>query len=113
MATRVTLTALPCTLNAQMGAVAGPRVVWIGPDVSWASVRRITWQSEQGASVLELIAPTACCAAMSGTFVDAPSCHVTVPSGGTSSDSSLVVATFPAMSERVLLSPTDASQSPI
>src|SRR5689334_23778000 len=62
MATRVTLTALPLTLNSQMGAVAGPRVVWIGPDVSVASVRTIGTQSEHGATVVELIEATACCA---------------------------------------------------
>jgi hypothetical protein len=109
----VTLTALPWTLNFQMGAVAGPRVVWIGPDVSSASVRRITAQSEQGASVVDPIAATACCADMTDTFVVVPSCHVTFPSGGAWSENELTDATFPAMSARLLLSPTDSSQSPI
>src|SRR5689334_23131058 len=113
MATRVTLTSLPWTLNTQMGAVAGPRVVWIGPVLNCASVRRICSQSEQGSAVVDPIATTACWADMSDTFVDVPSGHVTVPSGGASSESSLIVRTFPAMSERLLLSPAGASQSPI
>ena len=70
-------------------------------------------QSEQGADVVDAIATMASCAGMRRTFAVVPSCHATVPSGGTSSGSGFTDATIPAMSARLLLSPTDSSQSPI
>src|SRR5207342_2972430 len=105
IATRVTLTAVPRTVNSQMGAVDGPREVWIGPDVSRAAVTRSISQSEQGAAVVDSIATMASCAERRGTFVVVPSCHATSPSGGASSDSGSTDATIPAMSARLLLSP--------
>ena len=69
IATRVTLTSVPCTVNAQMGAVAGPREVWIGPDVSSAAVTRRSVQSEQGSAVVDPIATMASCAESRGTLV--------------------------------------------
>ena len=70
-------------------------------------------QSEQGASVVDSIATMASCAESRGTLVVVPSCQVTSPSGGASSERGLSDATIPAMSARLLLSPTASSQSPI
>src|SRR5674476_1400911 len=82
IATRVTLTVVPCTANSQMGAVAGPRLVSTDPVVSRAPVIRKDTQSGQSCAALALISVTACCAEITRTVLVAPPCHRTSPSAG-------------------------------
>ena len=67
IATRVTLTAVPCRVNSQMGADAGPRLVSTDPVVSRAPVIRMDTQSGQDAVALARISATACCAEVTRT----------------------------------------------
>ena len=96
MATRVTLTAVPCRVNSQTGPVAGPRLVSIDPLASVAAVICIIVQSLQGAVAVSRIAATACCAESTGTVAAVPSGQRTSPSGGCSPGRPSGASTMPA-----------------
>ena len=112
MAARVTVTAVPSTVRSQMGAVAGPRLVSIGPVVNRAAVILRGVQSPHGSNVPALIAATACCAEISATGAVVPSCQRTSPSDGVVAGRLASASTKPAISARLLLSPTAGSQTP-
>src|SRR5450759_1085577 len=74
MATRVTRTAVPCRVNSQIGATAGPRLVSIGPVVSRAPVICNGTHSGQGDPVASAFrSDSAFCAENSRTVLVAVS----------------------------------------
>src|SRR5262245_4233318 len=80
MATRVTLTAVPRIVNDQTGAIAWPRLVWIGAEISVASVAVRSTQSSQVVGAVCSIATMASCAEITATVVVVPSGQRTSPS---------------------------------